>query len=216
MRTAVFLLAAFPAYGQLFSFGVIGGGIATGGLDPSAQDTWDGKRYTIGATAEGRLPLPRLSLEVDALYKHTGERNSGCAFTFCFYSEVRANIFEFPLLLKYQLLKHSPAMPFVGAGVAYQWVRHGSGTLLGWRNGTIVPGEVVDLTVDRSPLTMPAENHVGIVAGGGVEFRAGRIRLAPEFRYTRWNAAYWESTGPRGFFTGSNLNQAEGLIGVRF
>src|SRR5690349_14102537 len=108
MRTAILFLAAIPAYGQLFSFGVIGGGIVTGGLDPAAQDIWDGKRYTAGAAVEVKLPLPRLSVEADALYKHAGQRNSDCAFTSCSYSEVRTDIFEFPALLKYRLLKRAP------------------------------------------------------------------------------------------------------------
>jgi hypothetical protein len=216
MKPAILLLAALPACCQPFSFGIIGGGIATDGLDPSAQNLWDGKRYTVGVAAELKLPLPRLSVEVDALYKHTGQRSSSCAFTSCAYSEVRANIFEFPFLLKYRLLKRSPIAPFVEAGPAYQWVRHASGTVLTWRTGPIVPDEVVDLTVHRFPTMMPAENHVGIVAGGGIELRAGPIRVSPQFRYTRWSAAYWESSGARGFFTASNVNQAEGLLSIRF
>ena len=213
MRAVILLLAALPACGQRLSFGVIGGGIATGGLDPSAQNIWDGEPYTVGAAAEIGLPMPRFSMEVDALYKHTGQRNSGCIFTYCSYSEVRANVIEFPVLLKYRMWKRAL---FVEAGLAYQWVRHGSGTALGWRTGPIVPNEVVDLTLHRFPFAMPAESHVGIVAGGGFEFRAGRLRLAPEFRYTRWNSRYWEDFGSRGFFTGSNLNQAEGVVGLRF
>jgi len=216
MKTAVLLLAALPAHGQVFSFGVIGGGIATGGLDPSAGNIWDGKRYIAGLAAEFRLPLPRLSVEVDGLYKHTGQRRADCAFAFCSLSEVRANIFEFPALLKYRLLKHAPVAPFVAAGVAYQWVRRGSGTAQSWRTGPIVPNEVVDLSVHQFPLAMPAENHAGIVGGGGIEFRAGRLRVSPEFRYTRWSSRYWEASGSRGFFTGSNLNQAEGLMSVKF
>src|SRR5436853_370719 len=96
MKSAILCLAVFPAYGQLFSFGVIAGGIATNGLDASAQNSWEGKRYTAGVTAEVRLLVPRLSVEVDALFKHTRQRSSNCAFTSCSYSEVRANILEFP------------------------------------------------------------------------------------------------------------------------
>src|SRR5690349_1083829 len=161
MRTAILLLAALPACGQHFSFGVIGGGIATGGLDPSADDTWDGKRYSVGVAAEVSLPLPRLSVEVDALLQHTGQRGSGCAFTSCSYSEERADIFEFPALLKYRLFKRAAATPFVEAGPAYQWVRHASGALLTWRTGPLVAGEVVDLSVHAFHVSMPAENHAG-------------------------------------------------------
>ena len=216
MKIAAFLLAVLPACSQPFSIGVIGGGVATGGLDPSADNIWDGKRYTVGISAEVRLPLPRLAIEVDGLYKRAGQRAQACAFTSCSYSEVRADVFEIPFLLKYRLPRLTPVTPFVDGGVSYQHVRAASGALLTWRTGPVVAGEVVDLTVHRFPLTMPAENHVGIVAGGGIELRAGRIRVSPEFRYTRWNSAYWESAGPRGFFTASNLNQVEGLASIRF
>jgi hypothetical protein len=216
MKTAFLLLVALPVCGQHLSFGIIGGGLATGGLDPAAQNTWDGKRYTVGIAADVRLPFPRLSAEVDALLQHTGQRDFQCAFTFCSYSEVRANVFEFPVLIKYRPFKRAPAMPFLEAGPAVQWVRHGSGTALSWRTGAIFPGEVVDLAVHRSAVAMPAETHAGIVAGGGAEFRVGVLRIAAEFRYTRWTSPYWESTGPRGFFTSSNVNQVEGLVGVRF
>lgn len=216
MKIAAILLAVLPACGQHFSIGVIGGGMATGGLDPSAQNIWDGKRYTVGLTAEVDLPLPRLAVEIDALYKRAGQRAQDCVFTSCSYSEVRAHVFEVPFLLKYRLLKHTPLTPFAGAGVSYQHVRAASGTLLTWRTGPLVPAEVVDVAVHRLPLSMPAEDHAGIVAAGGIELRAGGIRVSPEFRYTRWKSAYWEWYGPRGFFTASNLNQVDGLVSIRF
>lgn len=211
----LFLTAVLPACGQLLSFGIKGGGAATGGLDPSAQDVWEGKPYTIGATVEYHLPR-RMAVEVDALYQRAGDRSMGCAFTPCSYSQLRAGIFEFPAQLKFRLLRRAPATPFVAGGLAYRRVRTATGTALSWRTGPIVPNEVVDYTVHRSSISNPAENHVGGVAAGGVEFRIGRLRLAPELRYTRWNARYWEFFGSRGFFTGSNLNQVEGLLGVTF
>jgi hypothetical protein len=44
---------------------------------------------------------------------------------------------------------------------------------------------------------------------------AYQLKVAPEFRYTRWNRRFWEEFGSRGFFTGSNLNQYEFLLGIR-
>jgi len=170
----------------------------------------------VGLTSEVKLPLPHVSLQVDVLFRHAGANHADCAFTSCVYSETRANIFEFPVLTRYGLRRPAAAAPFVEAGLAYQWVRHAYGGALSWRTGPIVPGEVVDLSVHRGSVSMPAENHLGFVAGGGVEFRSGRFRVAPEIRYTRWNARYWEVFGARGFFTGSNLNQIDGLVGVGF
>jgi hypothetical protein len=80
----------------------------------------------------------------------------------------------------------------------------------------MVPGENVDLSIHRVKTSSPAENHLGGVFSGGVEFGAGRLRLSPEFRYTRWSSRYWEIFGSRGYFSGSNLNQAELLFGLRF
>src|SRR5215831_3831258 len=93
-----------PASGQPVSFGVLGGGLATGGLDPSAQNAWEGKRYTIGPTIEFHLPR-HFSVEVDALYQRTGDSNSDCIFTYCSASSRRANILEFPVQLKFRLLR---------------------------------------------------------------------------------------------------------------
>src|SRR5690348_3194064 len=117
MKSLILFLSVLPACGQILSFGLIGGGIASDGLDPSARNTWSGKRYTVGVTVEAKLPAPRLSVEVDALYRRAGQGSSDCAFTSCFASEVRANVFEFPVLAKYRLLKRAPVAPFVAAGV---------------------------------------------------------------------------------------------------
>jgi hypothetical protein len=53
-------------------------------------------------------------------------------------------------------------------------------------------GYSVDIaTGAKTPYTSGSEwkpdvTH-GIVTGGGVEFGRGRLRIAPELRYTRWN-----------------------------
>src|SRR4051794_31314964 len=122
MKSLILFLSVLPACGQILSFGLIGGGIASDGVDPGAGDTWSGKRYTVGVRVEAKLPAPRLSVEVDALYRRAGQGSGDCAFTSCFVSELRANLFEFPVMAKYRLLKRAPVAPFVSAGVAYQWV----------------------------------------------------------------------------------------------
>jgi hypothetical protein len=129
---------------------------------------------------------------------------------------LRGNILEFPALLKLRLLRRAVATPFVAGGLAYQRVGRATGTSLAWRTGPIVPNEVVDYAIHSFSISNPAEKHVGGVASGGVEFMAGKLRLTAELRYMRWNARYWEFFGSRGFFTGSNPNQAEGLLGVTF
>src|SRR5689334_23057856 len=128
MKCLPFLLAAaVSAWGQPFSFGLKGGGSAGEGLDPSALASWEGKQYVLGIMAETRLPW-RLAAEADALYRRTGQREGSCFFTLCSASSLRANIFEFPALLRYRLAGRAVA-PFVSGGVAYRWVRHGTGSL---------------------------------------------------------------------------------------
>jgi hypothetical protein len=202
------------ANAQLFSFGIKAGGVVTGALDSAAWSTSEAKRYTAGPMIEIHLPM-RFSVEVDALYKRAGERDAACQFTYCSFSSVRANVFEFPFLLRYRLLE-GPVAPYAAVGVAYRHVGKATGTALNWRSGPLVAGEVVDPTVQSFPLSNPSEDHAGIVAGGGVRFCAGRVALSPEARYTRWNGRYWEASGSRGYYTAANANQVEILMGLSF
>jgi hypothetical protein len=54
---------------------------------------------------------------------------------------------------------------------------------------------------------------VGIVAGTGIETRLGRLRLAPEVRFTRWAD---RNLGVRDAPLRSSLTQAEILAGLTF
>jgi hypothetical protein len=62
---------------------------------------------------------------------------------------------------------------------------------------------------------MPAETPIGFVGGGGLELRAGILKVAPEFRFIRWKEPFWESYGSRSF-TRSNRNEAAFLLGLSF
>ena len=105
MKTAILFLSSFPAYGQLFSFGIVGGGLATRRARPCGAEYLDGKRYTRGLTAEESCPCRGSPGKWMRLIQHTRPaRTADCAFTSCFASEVRADIFEFPVLAKYRLL----------------------------------------------------------------------------------------------------------------
>jgi len=213
MRCVLCLLAILPmALGQRFSFGIVAGGTATGRLDPSAQETWEGKEYAFGPTVEYRLSS-HLSGEVDVLYKRTGTRNDSCVFGSCSFARVRAGVFEFPMLVKYRI-GSGPVRPFASGGISLEWVRHAVGKSAGFITNPVrldAPVQFFTGTFGRA-----AETHVGGVGGGGLELRTGPVALAPEVRYTRWSGRYWEFNGSRGFFTGSSLNQVEGLFSVRF
>jgi hypothetical protein len=53
----------------------------------------------------------------------------------------------------------------------------------------------------------------GAVLGGGVEWKFGPIRLAPELRLTHWGD---RNFGVRDSSIRSNLTQVEALVGVMF
>jgi hypothetical protein len=150
---------------------------------------------------------------VDALYQRAGDRYQGCSFGTCSYTTVRAGVWQFPLLAKYRMGR-GPVRLFAAAGLSVQWVRRASGRGNSLVTNPFVPNSPTQYVTYS--FTHPAEVNAGAVIGCGVEFRTGRLRLAPEFRYTRWNSRYWEFSGPRGYFTGSNPNQAEALFGILF
>jgi hypothetical protein len=56
----------------------------------------------------------------------------------------------------------------------------------------------------------------GVVVAGGIERRAGPLRLAPEVRYTYWNKPSVDVSGSQGFSIQSSQHQVEILLGIRF
>ena len=134
-----------------------------------------------------QIGLPaRFSVEVDALYRRVGSVSDPVAPSTLYWdhSRQRVNSWEFPLLLRYTF--RLPAIqPYLEAGYA---PRVGSGYIdsYGMSHGAApfflgpVPyGYHTDTSWDVS--------H-GIMAGGGVQFSAGRWRVSPEIRYTSWHA----------------------------
>ena len=138
---------------------------------------------------ELRLPL-RFSVEFDALYRPLNltinTTNTGNSTTFA--ASQTYNSWEFPMLLKYRF-DSGPISPYVEAGPS-------------WRTVSF-------------PSAFNQLSNAGFTAGGGVEFHALHLRVAPEVRYTRWGA---DSGGPNSSFVSpsSNLNQAELLVGISF
>jgi opacity protein-like surface antigen len=92
---------------------------------------------------------------------------------------------QIPLLAKYRLGARNGWTPFVEGGPSFRL----SGNLNGYR---------------PSPL--------GITVGGGVETRLGGLRLAPAFRYTRWQ----RDSKAYSWSPGTNPNSVELVIGLSF
>src|SRR5205823_781156 len=94
------------------------------------------------------------------------------------YSRTVANSWELPALVKFAILP-GPVRPFVDAGAS-------------WRHITGIQQIRNTLTQFNLESNNAAEfnkrNDVGFVFGAGVEFKAGWLRVTPEFRYTRWGS----------------------------
>lgn len=170
----------------------------------ASELTDESKRYTIGPSVEMRL-AKGFSLEVDALYRRIGFDHDRRNNPVRVYTSERDNSWEFPILAKYRLLPSAALIPFAVVGYAPRVVS-GSGTtrLL----SSPFPG-------NRDPVPYNTSYDVthGFVAGGGAEFRAWRLRLAPEVRYTRWNAPFYQFSFGSTQNT-STQNQVQILFGI--
>ena len=76
---------------------------------------------------------------------------------------------------------------------------------------TVFPSRVFEL--NATPPELIHDWTSGFVIGGGVEFRAGPLRLSPELRYTRWFRENFSTSA--GLFQ-YNLNEASVLLGLRW
>lgn len=129
--------------------------------------------------------------------------------TVYYTSRERDNDWEFPVLLKHKLrlpVLHS----FVEAGVAPRTIggRVAGTSQLSLTTPASTPPVGPSVPVSYSP-------SVGFVAGGGVEFNPGRLRVAPQVRYTRWAAAPVDGLFySLGSTYSSNQNQLDLLVGV--
>ena len=95
---------------------------------------------------------------------------------------------QFPMYLKYSLTSGEKLRPFVELGGVVGYARTSGNT---------------------AETAFFKQNEVGggLVTGGGVEYRVGRLKFAPEARYTHWYNGIYERQGK---------DQAELLIGIRF
>jgi opacity protein-like surface antigen len=162
------------------------------------------KRYTIGPTAEVSFPLG-LRFEADVLYTRLDYDSTVMGVDTFTRSATKANSWQVPLLLKKDF-SAARLSPYGDIGFA---LRHVGGT--SHIVNTVFPSRVFDLTTN--PLELVRDWTNGFVIGGGIEFRAGPLRLSPELRYTRWFRENFRA--PSGIFQ-SNLNEADVLLGLRW
>ena len=200
------LFLAMGASAQPISIGIKGGVPITDAFETlrgnSSAYATNTKRYLIGPAVQFNLPA-RFSLEGAALYKRLGYQYEQFNPASPASVSVVANAWEFPITLKYAFLP-GPIRPYAEAGGSF---RHISG-IRQIRNA---------LNVSNNFDTAPEFNKridVGLVFGGGLEFKVKRLRLSPGIRYTRWGSENFRD--PINSLLRTNRNQADFLLGLMF
>src|SRR4051812_21640542 len=199
---SILIACILPAlHAQVLSVGVKGGIPVTDVVEGGRSVNSEAPPYTVGPTVQVKLPFS-LTLEVDALYRRTGysafSTVSGNAV------RVRANSWEFPILVKYYLPGYKlPVRPYAAGGYV---PRHTSGIQTSVVGASSLTGQRVGF---RDDLT-----H-GLAVGGGVDVRAGRLSIGPEIRYTYWLEQSFHDSLFRTALVRPVDNQFEFLLGVR-
>jgi hypothetical protein len=161
-----------------------------------------------------QVNLPRgFAIEADALYRRFGYSTSQTDIAGDFYAtRVRANSWQFPVLLKYHL-PFPGVRPYVLAGGAAE---HATGTT---RISAILISNPYDPNFTKTYQQYSIEDnyatHYGLVFGGGVEFAAHHLRLSPEIRYVRWTDPLF-SNESHGQYLLVPQNEVRVLLGVSF
>lgn len=216
-------LPAFPVAGQELHLGIKGGVPVTDYYQrfpdfikgPQTSYSSATRRYTVGVTGELRF-AHGLGLEVDAMYHRIGYSGSS------FYSSsasgefrqyaihVNGHSWEYPVLAKYRF-GHGVS-PFAAGGMVFRYIGpvHARGVET---VGTYVTNTSVTRPFDtREPTDVRKGFYFGLAAGMGLEVPLGRVRLLPEFRYTRWLDSGLDLSRPMGIAS----HQAEFLVGILF
>ncbi len=187
------------AFGQRTSFGFIGGTNLTRDfpisrsifLDPSHPQGLttfdlfsDTRSFLAGLSVEiyfGR----GLSLEGNALHRmlQLRRRNIWSDGVTQDAGQVSVSTWEWPILLKYRMPAFRAVRPFVEAGPSFR-TRHDP-----------VPSE---------------PSQIGGTVGAGAEIRAGRLRVSPAIRYTRWQ---YDGDYPR---IATKRDQIEFVTGISY
>lgn len=100
---------------------------------------------------------------------------------------------QFPIVGKYRF-SSGPVRPYVGAGPTFNHVSSLANVLSGG---------------------LPHASSAGFLLEGGLEFKAGRLRIAPELRYTHWNNANIDLSFVN-FNSKSAQSQSSLLVGFSF
>lgn len=163
---------------------------------------------TFGPAVILRLPHG-WGVEFDALYRRVAYRYDSSFFSLAYsYTRATGNSWQFPILLRKSLVRGI----YVGAGYAPQIINGGQDVT----SVQATTMEATAYTIGRYHLPGDWQTSRGVVAEGGWEQRAGRLYVAPEVRYIRWTTRALDVSGSRGFFIGSQQNEVQLMLTVRF
>jgi opacity protein-like surface antigen len=202
------ILAAGFAAAQPVSIGVKGGVPITDAFETAQGNNsayvTNTHRYVVGPEVDFHLPA-RFSIEIDALYRRLGfDYRATSPFV---AAGTRANSWEFPGLLKYDILP-GPIRPFIDAGASF---RHISGVK---QVRQVITAGTLNTVEINNPAEFNKTNDVGFTFGGGVTFKAGWVRISPELRYTRWGSDNFRD--PVNSLLHTNRNQGDFLLSFTF
>ncbi len=197
------LLSMGTAFGQTFDAGVKAGVPATefletgtiGSVHGSAAYSSGTRRYTLGVTGEWHM-TKTFGLELDAMYHRLGYGGTITAMGVDTFStsvfNVSGGAWDFPLLAKYRFGREN-IRPFVAAGETLRYI--GPVHEVSVQTNMGLPLTVTNSIATDSPSDLNKRVYPGFTAAAGVEFSAGRFKVVPEVRYTRWTA---NISGPGG------------------
>jgi len=208
MKSTLLLFAAgVIAVAQPVSVGLKGGVPITDFFDAArgnqAAYASNTHRYLVGPTVQLNFPF-RFSVEVDALYRRLGyDYNQFGGPGSPTITTTTANSWEFPVLGKWAIFP-GPVRPFVDFGANF---RHIAGVDQIRRTASTV-------NVSVTAPEFHKDNDIGATFGGGIEFKAGWLRVTPEFRYTRWGSENFRD--PIASLLRTNKNQGDFILGLTF
>jgi hypothetical protein len=186
------LLGVSSLKAQTLSFGVKAGlpltdsVISGSGEPPNLSFDSTSKKYIVGVMGELGI-VKRFSVEADFLYHPLNLREASVTYTTTAnvtVTQYNFNVFEFPIMAKYRFSRKM-LTPFAEGGIIF-----------------------------RAPATLANEmfhlSAIGISVGGGMEFRARRLKISPEIRYTHWPSSSEDS------YFWERRSQAALLVGIAF
>ena len=199
----LFLFVVAGVWAQPIGLGIKGGVPFTDLFESESNVVQtDTQKYIVGPMVELRLPAG-FAIEADALYSKTNFSSILDAAGSIVTAPFDTNSWEFPILLKKKFGGANAGVaavrPYIGAGVSFRRLSGISSI------GSFITGNRSG-SVDR--------NNTGFVAGGGIEFRALFIKIAPELRFTYWGTDHF-TEGLANIFK-TNKAQGQFLVGFYF